>query len=344
MQEKPMSCDFPTMSSLDFYAEDNKIVVEGFFSYPNSSGAKVKKEYKVYMNSQYIILKFQFIREKNKSYKDEKCSEAYQRYRQKKEEKLKGSVVINLNFLKSKFLFLLLIVFILVTFLIPTLSNNSSKDTKDTPKALSNYSKLVSPPRVSSDELYMRKSLADLREKMDYSNPITRKFYLQLASLSEGSYNLGQIISTYQYLHNNWRYVSDPKDREYMAKASESINNNLIGDCDDFAILIATCIREIGGTPRIIFAEGLTSSHAYTEVIIGETKAEAENVINQLANYVRIAESGLQSINYRVDATGRYWLNLDWTSKYPGGEYFQANREFIFDFRDLSYMKIEKNN
>ena len=119
MQEKPMSCDFPAMSSLNFYSKDNRIVVEGFFSYPNASAIKVKKEYKVYMNSQYIISKFQVTTDKSKGFKEDNYNEFYQRYRQKKEKKIKGSVVINLNFLKSKFLFLVLIVFLIVIFLIP---------------------------------------------------------------------------------------------------------------------------------------------------------------------------------------------------------------------------------
>ena len=101
MQEKPMSCDFPAMSSLNFYSKDNRIVVEGFFSYPYASAIKVKKEYKVYMNSQYIISKFQVTTDKSKGFKEDNYSESYQRYRQKKEKKIKGSVVINLNFLKT---------------------------------------------------------------------------------------------------------------------------------------------------------------------------------------------------------------------------------------------------
>lgn len=71
------------------------------------------------MNSQYIISKFQVTTDKSKGFKEDNYSESYQRYRQKKEKKIKGSVVINLNFLKSKFLFLVLIVFLIVIFLIP---------------------------------------------------------------------------------------------------------------------------------------------------------------------------------------------------------------------------------
>ena len=55
----------------------------------------------------------------------------------------------------------------------------------------------------------------------------------------------------------NWVYVNDPAGTDYYAKASESLRL-LRGDCDDYAILMASLIESIGGDrdprkPREIF-------------------------------------------------------------------------------------------
>ena len=78
-----------------------------------------------------------------------------------------------------------------------------------------------------------------LEQAVDYTNSLTKSFANLLASKSEGSYNLGQICEIYSYLRKKWKYVNDPVDNEYVAYASESIQDcNLSGDCDDFAVLM----------------------------------------------------------------------------------------------------------
>jgi hypothetical protein len=54
-------------------------------------------------------------------------------------------------------------------------------------------------------------------------------------------------------------------EHEYLAKALETIESELTGDCDDFATLIATFILSIGGEIRVTIASGPDGGHAYTE-------------------------------------------------------------------------------
>jgi hypothetical protein len=114
-----------------------------------------------------------------------------------------------------------------------------------------------------------------------------------------------------------------------------TIDNNLTGDCDDFAILIATAIESIGGRTRINFAFNDTTreGHAFTEVYFEDDPQELYNRINY--HYQGILESlfdmpKVDKINYRADRLKGYWLNLDYSSKYPGGSYFDYNRCTIF--------------
>ena len=52
-----------------------------------------------------------------------------------------------------------------------------------------------------------------------------------------------------------------------------SFGEYLSGDCDDHSILMAACIRAIGGTPRLIHTKG----HIYPEIYIGK-KSDLEAI------------------------------------------------------------------
>ncbi len=124
-----------------------------------------------------------------------------------------------------------------------------------------------------------------------------------------------QCFAVFKEINTNWNYVNDPKGQEYIAKATESLQY-LSGDCDDHSILMAACIRSIGGTPRLIHTDG----HIYPEILIG-TKADLETVNYLIKKVLFPKESKGKAINYHIDERGQIWLNLDYTAKYPGGPF-----------------------
>lgn len=167
-----------------------------------------------------------------------------------------------------------------------------------------------------------------LKESCDYNVPKTKGFANKLAgkaSLSDGTFNIEQLCEIFDYCYSKWRYVNDPKGSEYLAKASETIASSLTGDCDDFAILIASCMLAIGGDVCIVTAQGPTGGHAYAEVDISHMKLEhVKSYIKQKFNSHQIS-----NIVYRKD--GSYiWLNLDWSGDYPGGPTFKAFTRDIY--------------
>jgi hypothetical protein len=178
-----------------------------------------------------------------------------------------------------------------------------------------------------------KSNLKKLRAAMDIDNPITRKFSLQLASAYPGEYNIDQICKIYNHIYKNWKYVNDPRGTDYLSKASQTIESNLTGDCDDFAILIATAIESIGGRTRISFASNASGGHAFTEVYFADDPQKLYDRINYhfqgLLEYI-FDISKVKKINYRTDRVKGYWLNLDYTSKYPGGTYYDFTRCTIF--------------
>jgi len=124
-----------------------------------------------------------------------------------------------------------------------------------------------------------------------------------------------QSFAVFKEIRNRWNYVNDPKGREYIARASESLMH-FSGDCDDHAVLMAACIKAIGGTPRLIH----TGGHIYPEMLIGR-KAELEAAIYLIKEVLFVQESKGKEIHYHIDERGQIWLNLDYTARYPGGPF-----------------------
>ena len=159
-------------------------------------------------------------------------------------------------------------------------------------------------------------------DAVDFKNPKVRNF--ALAATSKHFKNVKksgeirtmiQCFAVFKEIRNNWNYVNDPKGSEYIADASESLQH-FSGDCDDHAILMAACIKAVGGTPRIIH----TGGHLYPEMLIG-TQKDLETATYFIKEILFASESYNQQIHYHIDERGQIWLNLDYTATYPGGRF-----------------------
>jgi hypothetical protein len=159
-------------------------------------------------------------------------------------------------------------------------------------------------------------------QAIEYDNPRIRDFAigatLQNFKNVKGYQKYRTIIqcfAVFKKINSQWNYVSDPKNNNYIAKASESIKY-LSGDCDDHSILMAAAVKSIGGTPRLIH----TNAHIYPEILIGN-KADLETVNYLIKKVLFKSESKSKSIHYHTDEYNQIWLNLDYTAKYPGGPF-----------------------
>lgn len=159
-------------------------------------------------------------------------------------------------------------------------------------------------------------------DAVDFSNSKVRNFALSATRKNfnpthqKGNKRLMiQCFAVFKEINSKWNYVNDPKGREYIAFASESLQH-FSGDCDDHAILMAACIKVIGGTPRIIH----TGGHLYPEMLIGD-KNDLESAIYFIKEDFFAIESKDQQIHYHIDERGQIWLNLDYTATYPGGKF-----------------------
>jgi hypothetical protein len=182
-----------------------------------------------------------------------------------------------------------------------------------------------------------------IREAIDYQNPEVRNYAVNIANKHfldkqriSPSIKWVHFFSIFKEIHSKWYYVYDPLSEEYYSKASETIkqlefDDTFKGDCDDYSILMAACIKAVGGEVRLVRTKvkqnnGSEVGHLYPEVKFGTTK-ELEKVVYLIKNIYFIEESKEKTIHYYQDPKGFIWLNFDYNDAYPGNPYQSLIRE-----------------
>lgn len=151
----------------------------------------------------------------------------------------------------------------------------------------------------------------------NYAVMTTTKYFADVKGYDDYR-TLVQSFAVFKDINSRWNYVSDPKGREYIATATESLPY-FSGDCDDHAILMVAAVKAIGATPRLIH----TGGHIYPEVLVG-TKADLETINYLVKKILFVDESKGKTLHYHIDERGQVWLNLDYTATYPGGPFMHA--------------------
>lgn len=162
-----------------------------------------------------------------------------------------------------------------------------------------------------------------VEESVDYLNPKVRNFALYCvnkhfkkeAKLQPENRKFIQYFAVFTEINSRWNYVNDPKTDEYFANASESLTY-FSGDCDDHAILMAATIKSIGGTMRLIH----TGRHMYPELLIGKAK-DLEQVVYIIKNELFKNLTKGKVLFIHRDEDDKIWLNMDYTTHYPGGPF-----------------------
>jgi len=149
----------------------------------------------------------------------------------------------------------------------------------------------------------------------DYTNPTTREFAMDAAKPSpSGTLSITQICNIFDaIILPHWTYFHDPyrtRMGDSVTAASDSIKIGLRGDCDDFAVLMAACIRAIGGACRVVIANDESGGHAFAEVYVGGA-VSARKVFGYI-----MGRYGMFHVFLDFDGAG-WWLSLDWSGTPP---------------------------
>lgn len=172
----------------------------------------------------------------------------------------------------------------------------------------------------------------EILQAIDYNDPVVRNFAhnaIENSNFDAGKYfkyrTIIQSFAIFKEVKQRWYYVSDPVGEEYFATASETINNaangkSLMGDCDDYSILLAACIKAIGGKVRLV----RTTGHIYPEILI-DSRQDLEDIDYIISNDLFPNAVDRKNLYFHVDGEDRIWLNLDYTAHYPGGRFLNPN-------------------
>ncbi|MCK5024000.1 MAG: hypothetical protein KAR56_00105 [Thermoplasmata archaeon] len=113
-------------------------------------------------------------------------------------------------------------------------------------------------------------------------------------------YNIGKVCAIFNYLDDNCVYTEDPGGDKWYSP--DELLNSLEGDCEDYAMLIAAMVNEVGGTSRIY----LTNDHAFATVYVGNSSIEFEAASDDINSYY----GTIMETHAMVDETG-YWMIAD---------------------------------
>jgi hypothetical protein len=233
-------------------------------------------------------------------------------------------VSIQLTLRLAKTIIILIIFLYLIALLYGTLFGNYgfNRVFEDYRYMVYSMSETQNPQDIIVAKLLPFPNKSKIIDAVDFTNPKVRNFALSATTKhfinikqSGKTRRLIQCFAVFKEIRNRWNYVDDPRGREYIASATESLQH-FSGDCDDHAILMAACIKTIGGTPRIIH----TGGHLYPEILIGN-RIDLETAIYFIKEVLFVKESYKQQIFYHIDERGQIWLNLDYTATYPGGKF-----------------------
>ncbi len=195
---------------------------------------------------------------------------------------------------------------------------------------------LSSLPGIDARGPFASSSNADLQavieNKLDLGNANIGQTAVTMARDYPGEFSINQVGAIYNSLVQGWSYYSDPSFRESYKNANLSLQDGVragtvgVGNCDDFAILIASLIESLGGSTRIIFAqdEETGQGHAYAEAYLGQ---KDDPRLAELENWIK-GEFGKSFIPGMRFEDEEVWINLDYNSSYIGGPFFGGEKAF----------------
>ncbi len=197
---------------------------------------------------------------------------------------------------------------------------------------------------LAQPEIIARPSIDELKEeiagKLDLGNEYIADVAMNMAAEYPGEYNINQVSEIYNTLAGSggWHYLSDPAYEDRYQNANKTLqmgkkeNTIGLGNCNDFAILMASLIESIGGSTRIIFAfdDQNEVNHAFAELYIGKT---GDPIVNTTLQWLEreYYPQKISGIEYLGDEV---WLNLDWgtdpaRAANPGGAFFGAGNPAV---------------
>lgn len=113
----------------------------------------------------------------------------------------------------------------------------------------------------------------DFLELIDPTDPLIKQTADRVAVMGCPTNRVCHAKAIYYFVRDNFNYVSDPTEFEYVKTAKESLYVRG-GDCDDAAVLLATLLEAIGVNTRLVFIPRHVYVQAYLPDALKSYKSE----------------------------------------------------------------------
>ncbi len=173
----------------------------------------------------------------------------------------------------------------------------------------------------------------EIASRLDLGDPIVMRTAVTMARDYPGEFSINQVSAIYRELveEKAWNYFNDPSFQDYYKYANETLEDGkragtgAVGDCDDFAILIASLIESLGGNSRIIFAQDEETGlgHAYAQLYIGD---DGDPIVIEIEKFIKDEWGAPYVPGLSRSDDNSLWLNLDYNATYPGGFVFGGEK------------------
>lgn len=136
----------------------------------------------------------------------------------------------------------------------------------------------------------------------------TKVIVSNILANNSGVYSIQAVADAFDWVRDHIVYTDDPND--YWQSASETLSWRT-GDCEDYAILLASMIDEMGGNARVNIIDG----HAFPSVFVGTNSNITDSVAKAISSHYQT-----QVPVYFLNDTTGYWMVIDPTGfPYTGG-------------------------
>lgn len=141
-----------------------------------------------------------------------------------------------------------------------------------------------------------------VNQRVQYS--VTSYIAQDIEAQYPGNYSILQVAAAYEWVRTHITYKEEPPGQDYWQSASETLSWGT-GDCEDFAILLASLVGELGGQARLDIIEG----HAFATVFLTSNASQLGAYWDALDSYYWVGY-GILTYNFLKDERG-YWLVAD---------------------------------
>lgn len=160
-------------------------------------------------------------------------------------------------------------------------------------------------------------------DRLFRASPILARYATQVAEAAKPGPNSKEFVKTvgnddptaavaslYKRVIDRWAYVSDPEDTVDWLRPAERMLVDWEGDCEDFAILMASLLQSLPTSIdcRIVLAgpsDDNNQHHAFVELRLCDAGEDEQPLLDELGRHWRAGK-----LRYRRDAEG-LWLALD---------------------------------